>query len=69
MDPKDGRDTEERVINRNRGLSTKGLAQVDDPTAVNADLLAEVQLKATCWEITYKRGDGLRGLLTTDRSG
>lgn len=61
MDLKGGRDMEERVINRDRELSTRGLAQVDDPTAVGADLMAEVQLKAACWEITYKRGDGAAG--------
>jgi hypothetical protein len=61
LDLKGGRDMEERVINRDLELRPTGLVQVDNPAAVGTDLLAEVQGKAVCWEITYNRLDGSEG--------
>ena len=60
-DPKGGRMVEERVINRDRQLSTIGSVQVDDPSAIDALLLSEVKWKAACWAITYTREDGSEG--------
>ena len=60
-DPKGGRMLEERVINRDRKLSTSGAVQVDDSSAVGVALLSEVKWKAACWEITYMKQDSSEG--------
>ena len=61
VDPKGGQMVKERVINRDRQLSTTGSVQVDDPSAIGALLLSEVKWKAACWEITYMREDSSEG--------
>jgi hypothetical protein len=53
-----GRDVHERLVNQERSLQPKGISMVDDPDAVSNRLLSEVQCKAMCFEVTYKRSDG-----------
>ena len=60
---------EERVINRDRRLSTSGVVQVDDSSAIGVALLSEVKWKAACWEITYMKEDSSKAPLTMARLG
>lgn len=53
-----GRNMDERLINQARELQPVGLTMVDNPDAVSGGLLTEVQYKAMCWEISYKKLDG-----------